>query len=194
LKEDFEYFLDADNTISFGANYIHHSFLPAQMDLKGEANYKFIIGKRSGNEVNGYISREHTWNDKLKFEYGVRAGLFSFEGEKDSYNFDEIEELNVEFHQSENKTYTHIEPRLSATYMLDELSSLKLGLSRNYQNLHQINNSMSGTPLDIWQPSSSNIKPQRADQVSIGYFKSIPENNLEFSAEAYYKDLKNQIV
>jgi len=193
LKEDFEYFLDADNTISFGANYIHHSFLPAQMDLKGEANYKFIIGKRSGNEVNGYISREHTWNDKLKFEYGVRAGLFSIEGEKDSYNFDEIEELNVEFHQSENKTYTHIEPRLSATYMLDELSSLKLGLSRNYQNLHQINNSMSGTPLDIWQPSSSNIKPQRADQVSIGYFKSIPENNLEFSAEAYYKDLKNQI-
>jgi outer membrane receptor protein involved in Fe transport len=52
---------------------------------------------------------------------------------------------------------------------------------------------MSGTPLDIWQPSSSNIKPQRADQISIGYFKNLPESNLEFSTEAYYKDLKNQI-
>lgn len=193
LKEDFEYFINAGNIISFGANYIHHNFLPASMGLRGDVNYKFSIGKRSADEIAAYVSHEYDFGRKIKLEYGLRGGMFSVEGENDSFNFDEIEELNVEFHKSENITYSYLEPRFSAAYILDESSSIKFGFARNYQNLHQIGNSNSGTPLDVWQPSSSNIKPQRSDQFSIGYFKNFYKPDYEFSAEAYYKDLKNQI-
>jgi hypothetical protein len=77
--------------------------------------------------------------------------------------------------------------------MLDESSSLKAGYSRNYQYLHMLSNSNSGTPLDVWQPSSSTIQPQIADQVSLGYFRNMQGNAYEFSAEMYYKYLQNQI-
>ena len=42
-------------------------------------------------------------------------------------------------------------------------------------------------------PSSNNIKPQIADQVAVGYFRNFLDNMLEFSAEAYYKNMQNVI-
>ena len=42
-------------------------------------------------------------------------------------------------------------------------------------------------------PSSNNIKPEIADQVSLGYFKNLKNNAYEFSVETYYKILDNTI-
>jgi hypothetical protein len=48
--------------------------------------------------------------------------------------------------------------------------------------------------LDVWTPSTNNIKPQIADQVALGYFKNIGKNiDYEISVESYYKELQNQI-
>ncbi len=41
--------------------------------------------------------------------------------------------------------------------------------------------------------SSNNIKPEISDQVAMGYFRNAKDNTYEFSAEVYYKWLKNQI-
>jgi hypothetical protein len=192
LKEDFEYFIDANNTLGFGINYVSHSFLPASMSLKGDQYYKFTIGARDADEINGYITHELKLGEELKFDYGFRLGTFSVKGEKDFYNLNDIIELNVDFHKKESNTYFNFEPRFEATYMLSESSSIKTGFSRNFQYLHMLSNSNSGLPLDIWQPSSSNLKPQRADQFSIGYFHDIDNNSYELSLEGYYKDLQNQ--
>lgn len=192
VKEDLEYFLDSKNTFGFGAEYSWHSFLPAKMELSGDHNYSFTIGKRNAVEFGIYVSHECSIGESLKLEYGLRTDFFSVEGEEDQYNFNEIEELDVDFHGREQKTYAGFEPRLSAVWMLDQASSLKFGLSRNYQYIHQISNSNSGTPLDVWQPCGSGIQPARADQISLGYFRNIG-GDYEFSAEIYYKDLRNQI-
>ena len=193
VKEDFEYFHDASNTFGFGANYVHHSFLPAEFLISGDENYRFVIGKKSADELNAYVSHEHAWNDRLRFEYGIRASLFNVTGEADKFDIDEADELNVDFHGNEETTYSNLQPRISAVYLFDQFTSLKAGYARNYQYLHMISSSNSGTPLDVWQPSSSTIKPQISDQLSVGYFKNSEDNTYEFSAEAYYKDLKNQI-
>ena len=37
------------------------------------------------------------------------------------------------------------------------------------------------------------IKPEIADQFSLGYFRNFKDNMFEFSAEAYYKAMQNQI-
>jgi hypothetical protein len=61
------------------------------------------------------------------------------------------------------------------------------------QYLHLISNTASVTPLDVWAPSGKYIKPQLADQYAIGYFKNLNDNKFSFSAESYYKEVKNRL-
>jgi len=87
----------------------------------------------------------------------------------------------------------NLEPRFSASYMLGKSNSIKGGYARNVQNMHLLSNSTSSNPTDLWISSSNNVKPEIADQVSIGYFHNFKENKYEFSVETYYKALQNQI-
>ncbi|MCD4698351.1 MAG: hypothetical protein K8S16_19160, partial [Bacteroidales bacterium] len=89
--------------------------------------------------------------------------------------------------------YAGLEPRFGATYILNEVSSLKASYSRTRQYVHLAQNSTAGTPLDVWFPSSPNVKPQIADQWAIGYFRNFKENKIESSVEAYYKYTQNAI-
>ena len=86
-----------------------------------------------------------------------------------------------------------MEPRASLNYLLDANSSVKASYARNTQNLHLLSNSTAGSPTDLWIPSSNNVKPEIADQVSLGYYRNFNDNLYEFSAEVYYKHLQNQI-
>jgi len=61
------------------------------------------------------------------------------------------------------------------------------------QYLHLLSNTTSTTPLDIWQPSTNNVKPGIADQISLGYYQNFSDNDYEASVEVYYKYLQNQI-
>jgi len=56
-----------------------------------------------------------------------------------------------------------------------------------------VSNTISSSPLDIWTPSSYNVKPETADQASIGYFQNLKDNKYEASVELYYRKLYNQI-
>jgi hypothetical protein len=73
------------------------------------------------------------------------------------------------------------------------MSSVKASYNRIYQFLHLLTNTTTTTPTDLWLPSSNNVKPQVADQVSLGYFRNFKNNEFESSLEIYYKDLQNQI-
>ena len=61
------------------------------------------------------------------------------------------------------------------------------------QYLHLLSNTSSPTPLDIWVPSGSFIKPQLLDQYAIGYFKRIKDGDFSLETELFYKDVKNRI-
>ena len=66
--------------------------------------------------------------------------------------------------------------------------------SRIAQYLHLISNTTASNPLDVWNPSTNNIKPEIGDQFTLGYFRSLGnESQYEVSAEAYYKRTQNQI-
>ena len=91
------------------------------------------------------------------------------------------------------KTYTGVEPRISANILLDETSSIKASYARTSQYLHLLSNSVTSNPSDLWVPSSNNVKPQYADQISTGYFRNFGDNEYEGSVELYYKNMQNQI-
>jgi hypothetical protein len=59
--------------------------------------------------------------------------------------------------------------------------------------MHLLQNSTAGSPLDYWIPSSKIVKPQLCDQISVGYFRNLLENQYETSVEVYYKDMYNQV-
>ena len=61
------------------------------------------------------------------------------------------------------------------------------------QYFHLLSNTASPTPLDIWAPSGSFIKPQLLDQFAVGYFKNIKEGLYSLETEVFYKDIQNRI-
>ena len=91
------------------------------------------------------------------------------------------------------KTYFNPEPRLAASYEFNESASVKASYVRNVQNMHLISNSTSNNPTDKWIASTNLIKPEIADQYSIGYYKNLADNKYELTLETYYKDMQNQI-
>ena len=83
------------------------------------------------------------------------------------------------------KGYFNLEPRVSASYQLDDQSSIKASYNKNTQNIHLLSNSTSSTPTDLYVMSSNNIKPEISDQLSTGYFKNFDDNIFEFSAQYF---------
>jgi hypothetical protein len=91
------------------------------------------------------------------------------------------------------KTYLNPEPRITSNYRLNDEVSFKAGYARNVQHLHLLSNSTASSPSDQWIGNSYNIKPEIADQISIGYVQGFKKNNFELSAELYYKNIQNQV-
>jgi hypothetical protein len=91
-------------------------------------------------------------------------------------------------------TYGNFEPRVSFKVQVNPTSSIKGSYNRMAQYLHLISNTTASNPLDVWNPSSKNIKPQLADQYTIGFFKDLGKNRMyELSVEGYWKNTQNQI-
>lgn len=197
FKQDFDYYLNANNTLKFGGNLIHHTFKPGEIET-GSA-IPFIlndIAKRYSVESALYVSNEQKIGSRLSLIYGLRFSSFSQLGPGDVYSYNADGDVNdtTTYKNWENvATYNGLSPRFSASYLLNEKSSIKGSYARTYQYLHLISNSTSSSPTDIWLPSSNNIKPQVSDQVSLGYFRNFKDNLLEFSVEGYYKNMQNSI-
>jgi hypothetical protein len=197
FKQDFTWFANAFNTIKFGGNIIYHNIMPGEIKVSANSGVNpETISTRRAIEWAAYISNSQNISERLKLYYGLRLALFSNVGPGEYYQFNEDGDLTntIKINDFEFvKTQGGLEPRLALNYMLSSKSSLKTSYNRVYQFLHLLSNSTTTTPTDLWLPSSNNVKPQIADQVSAGYFRNFKENEYESSVEVYYKDLKNQI-
>ena len=198
LKEDFQYFVSSSHSLKFGIDALHHDLAPGSItstDSSSSFNTK-IIERRYGLETAAYLSDEWHVNDKLNLLYGVRlSGILLFGPGTFSTYDDAGNTVSSAVYKSGQmvKDYFNLEPRLSASYSLNEQTSIKASYNRNTQNIHILSNSSSSTPTDLYVMSSNNIKPEIADQVSTGYFRNFDDNIFEFSTEVYYKWLQNQI-
>ncbi|HSO88382.1 MAG TPA: TonB-dependent receptor [Draconibacterium sp.] len=197
FKQDFTWYANPLNTLKFGGNVIYHNIMPGEIKVSENSGVNpETISTRKAIEWAAYISNSQSISEKLKLYYGLRLALFSNVGPGEFYEFNDIGDLTntTEIKDFEFvKTQGGLEPRLALNYMLTSKSSLKTSYNRIYQFLHLLSNSTTTTPTDLWLPSSNNVKPQIADQVSLGYFRNFKDNEYESLVEIYYKDLKNQI-
>ncbi|SIP93458.1 TonB-dependent receptor [Chryseobacterium sp. RU33C] len=193
LKQDFTWFAGNKHSVRFGLQSIYHTLTPSS--ASGTTVSSFARNPRYSWENAVYINDDYKATEKLTINYGARLSMFSILG-GDTFNTYENGVLTDSKFLEKGKfgkTYVNIEPRISANYRINEVSSVKGGYSRNTQNLHLLSNSNSGNPTDQWIGSSYTVKPEIADQISLGYSRNFNNNNYELNAEVYYKDMKNQI-
>jgi len=197
LKEDLQYYVNANNKINFGINMIYHNIIPGVVTASKASSFNSIeLQKKYSIENSAYVSHEWSATEKLNLTYGLRLSSFSILGPGTFYRYDTAGNTIGSSSYTANKvvkSYINLEPRLAASYKLTENNSIKASYTRNVQNLHLLSNSTSTNPTDLWIPSSNNIKPEIADQLALGYYQNFKNNMYEFSSEVYYKDLHNQI-
>lgn len=196
VKQDFSWFVNKNNTLKFGVNGMHHTFKPGSLTGGNDSFNEIVLDSRYGIEFGAYIQNEQKIGTRFNVMYGLRYSGFDLVG-SDKYEFDEDGDVasvdttlgrweSLAFHQG-------LEPRFSLSYVISENNSIKFGYNRNLQYLHQLSNSTTTSPTDVWVPSSNNIKPQIGDQVALGYYQNLKKNTYRISTEIYYKMLQNQI-
>ena len=197
LKEDFDWFINSNNTFKFGGNIIYHTFKPGEIETGTGINFELNdIQKRYSLESSAYVSNEQKIKKRWVLTYGLRYDNFTQIGPGDFYTYNkagDVIDTSTFDKWKPVESYNGLSPRLAANFIINEKSSIKASYSRTYQFVHLVSNTTSASPTDIWLPSSSNIKPEIADQYALGYFRNFYNNMYEFSTEVYYKDMQNTI-
>jgi hypothetical protein len=203
-KPEFTYFLNSNNEISFGGELLSYTFEPARaIGISNGQETDISIGEKRALEYAFYVSNDQKIGSALSLNYGLRFSGFAYLGPSTVYEFGEPEIpgkrrplLNTSDAAAGETiaSYQNAEPRAALTWLLSEQSSFKASYNRTVQYLHLISNTVAANPLDVWRPSSNNIRPQRGDQVAVGYFKNIgPKRAWETSVETYYRRTYDQV-
>ncbi len=193
LKQDYTLYTNTQNTLRFGFNTILHNIKPST--FSGTVINSVAKTGRNGLENALYLTNNYKATNQLTIDYGMRLSMYTLMG-GDVYNIYQngVVSSTIKLAPSSfGKTYANLEPRITTNFRIDDEKSIKAGYARNVQHLHLLSNSVASSPSDQWIGNSYNIKPEIADQISVGYVTKVFKNNFEFTTEAYYKNLQNQI-
>lgn len=196
-KVDFNYFWNSKNNLKFGAQLTDHEFEPGKIEGIGESIFGGLdLDNKDALEGAVYLSNEQKISTKFTALYGLRYSVFANTGGSNVYSYDENFQVKDTSFYKKGEIYNqfgNLEPRLGLRLKLGEDNSVKASYNRMAQYIHLASNGISSSPLDIWFPSSTNVKPQLADQVALGYFHNFQDDAYETSIEVYYKKIQNAI-
>jgi outer membrane receptor for ferrienterochelin and colicin len=197
LKSELTFLPNPNHITKFGIHYIFHTFFPSDYDIEAGQNNNLSIPKSKpfyANELAIYGNDEWNIVKWLKISYGLRYSHFSHIGKFNRFILDDdLKIIDSIVYKSGQiaKQYNYIEPRLSARFLIDTNTSIKISYTLNNQYLHQISMATVSLPTDVWMPSTSFIKPQIGHQVSLGLFRNFFKNMFEAYIDAYYKQMKS---
>jgi hypothetical protein len=192
FKTDFTWYLNPKNTLRAGFEITNHNSNPGNVSLPNNQNdpAAFPIAKYHSMEYDFYLGNEQMFGKRILVSYGIRLPVWQDLGPTTVYHFDGYHNLIDSTRVSNLSAYATFfspEPRINVRFMLNERSSLKAGYSRTTQFFQVLSVSVSPfTSLEVWAPAGPNIHPQKADQVSLGYFTQVFRTKLNFSAEIFY--------
>ncbi|HAS40935.1 MAG TPA: hypothetical protein DCS93_10665 [Microscillaceae bacterium] len=182
---DFTYQLSPKSSLNFGAMATKHRFHPGKTFGSQGINDITLLDRHSV-ETALYLMHQLQLSPKLEINYGTRiSGFYNIGGIRYIYN--DTQRLSQHYKPGElMDSFFGLEPRFNLRYKLNPNTSLKISYNRNYQYLHQLNNSSVQLPTNIWLPVSNNVKPRFVDQFSLGYFIKLgKQGKWDFSVEAY---------
>ena len=198
LKQDFEFIPSTTQTLRFGLNAIHRTITPGYVSATDASTVNATAEKTNYSlETAAYVSHEWQAAPRLNFTTGLRLSGFSLLGPGTYSTYDAQGNVlnSTTYGRGEFlKTYLRLEPRFAASLQLSEAATLKASYARNVQNVHLLSNSSTSLPTDLYVPTSFNVQPETADQVSAGYYRTLgKDKGYTLTVETYYKALGNQI-
>ncbi len=197
LKADFTYFLNPNQEITFGWSFAGYNFNPGNLTTGLPGFVPPVVSVRNSEEFVLYANHEVRFGKRVGLSYGLRLSTWANRGGAFEILYDEGRNpADTLFFEKGDRyiEFENVEPRITWSYFMNENASLKANFSRQVQNIHLISNSISPfTSLEVWLPSSFNIKPQKANQASIGAYRFLPASGVSLDVEFFYKKMFNQI-
>ena len=202
VKPEFSFFLKPGNLLKFGGQSILYTFDPGNAVGVSEGEERdFSLPQKYAMENAVYVENEIDITTTIKANYGLRLSSFTYLGKGTAYEYADGIPGERRYATSATgyddwesiKTYYNFEPRLSLQMQLSSNNSIKGSYNRTTQYIHLVSNTTAATPVDVWTPSTNNIRPSTADQVAFGYFQNLNDNTYELSAEVYYKTMNNLV-
>lgn len=168
LKYDFDYYLNNNHKVKFGAKFSSLFFQPEITET--DSINTGLSSQYNAPILDFYISDEIAINEKFSVNFGLRQSTLK---QGNDFNF-------------------HIMPRFSARYSLSTSASIKAGYSKMVQHLHQLTNPSLSLPTTMWVLSNSSLQSATSNLASVGIYY-VHYNGLEFSSEAYFNTMNNVI-
>lgn len=201
FKADLTYSTASNHKIDFGLKSTWYDLYPGNREPSNSNSLitSKEIEKEQALETAVYVGDEFDLNGRISLAAGLRYNFYANFGPKTQLNYlsglprSESSISDTSFYAKGKvvQFYSAPEIRLSANIITGLNSSMKIGVSRMYQYIHLMSNTMAMSPTDVWKLSDTYHKPQRGDQVSLGFYHTFNQNILEASVEAYYKKLDN---
>lgn len=198
IKGDLSYFITPKHKLYFGAISTYHRFNPGAIKPSGDISIvnSTQMDVKDALETAIYGDFDFKINDRFAVRAGLRGTIFHNFGPGTEYTYNPNNPADIDtlkFKRGELiNSFVGLEPRVSAAYNFNENQSIKASYGRTLQFVHQISNSATTLPVDVWMPSGYHIKPQIGDQYAIGYFINF-NKMFDGSIETYYKFMQNQI-
>nr|WP_315210125.1 TonB-dependent receptor [uncultured Flavobacterium sp.] len=212
IKYDFKNYISDKFKLNYGVNGIYYEFNPGTIrpsDENSGINFD-QLDKKYAFEPALYINADHEISNRIALSYGLRYSMFYRLGQSTvniyadnnpiTFNsalqiYEKATPIGTKFYDRNKvmQSYNYLEPRFSLAYQINDEQSIKASYNRMVQYLQLISNTSSPTPLDVWTPSDSFIKPQIADQVALGYFKNFSDDMYSLEVETYYKEVQNRL-
>jgi hypothetical protein len=186
------------HAIKTGFEMTSHGFVPNRINAQ-TGNYIINFGQFSSIrafEGGIFLDDEFEVSQRITLSGGFRYSFFDHHGPYKKFSRNSLGQITDTIFYPKGKSlafYNNLEPRLVLKYQLTGKASIKASYMRIAQYIHLATSSSASLPTDVWIPSTTDIKPQIGDQVSIGYFRNFPAKSLEFTSEIYFKRMNNQL-
>ncbi len=203
LKPAVNYIPNEQHILTMGLESI--LYIPQDEVLTGYGAASAVISERI-NKDNGwegalFVNDEFEVSERIGISAGLRLSGYLHLGPDSVFiyapnqpkNESTITDTVLYNSMSKISSFGGLEPRLAIRINTFNSQSVKISYNRMRQYIHQISNTASATPVDLWQVSTSYLPPQIADNYSAGYFWNLKNNTWETSIEFFYKRTQNLV-
>ncbi len=203
FKETVNYTPNEQHNIVAGIESVAYFPKPeVQVGYKGNPSIQQKqVDKNSGIEFSIFGNDDFIISENLSISAGLRYSHYTHIGSDTVFSYSSqlpkstssITDTSYYKKFESIKNFGGLEPRLSIRFNIASNQSFKASYNRMRQYIHQISNTTTPTPVDLWQVSNEYLPPQIADNFSFGYFLNHKDNVWETSAEVFYKNMQNLV-
>lgn len=195
------YLYSEKHKISYGISTKLYGINPGYLNPKNPESIlvPIEIDKERGLESAIYVGDNFKVTDKFLVDFGLRYSSFAALGKSTQRVYEEnlpisdatVVETKTFGNNEVIKRYGGFEPRVAARYFITDDFSVRASYDKTYQYIHLLSNNTTQSPTDIWKLSDLNVKPESAQQFSLGLYKNLKNDELELSVEGYFKKSRN---